>query len=455
MPRGECAAAGNGPQRVSTPCRAVGIFAIVHAHVRFAAECPPVRRGRLRIASSSSLRVRRQRLLMRLAIIRQDYAPEGPTERFLESALEALLERNVAISLYTREIAPTRLQLIEQVICNPVHVGGWWRDAGFAHEVCRVIGKAKANLVEAHAPLPCCDVYRADDGVFSTRFALEHEAAARGRHWQLSASPHWHHLLAAERQMLANPWLAAVICPSPLVRDELRDGYGLPEERLPVIPLPVDVDALTPGLRAHRSTILERHGIDGSAVVFLWSGSDWLRDGAHAAIEALAGLPATTHLLLLGPPQVPAEAEALVRGLGAGSRITFAGQPPDREAYLGAADAFVLPAQYDPQPRTTFEALSCGLPVIVGARSGAASLVRDHAAGIALPARDGTALVDAMRSLLDAGARSRMGAQARQAVLPFAPAAMTLKLVLLYRDLLAATVANRRAGAPPTGASRP
>lgn len=255
--------------------------------------------------------------------------------------------------------------------------------------------------------------------------------------------------------MLANPWLAAVICPSPLMRDELRDGFGLPEERLPVIPLPLDVDALTPGLRAHRSAILERHGIDGSAVVFLWSGGDWLRDGAQAAIEAMAGLPATTHLLLLGPPQVPAETEALVRGLGAGARITFAGHPPDREAYLGAADAFVLPAQYDPQPRTTFELMACGMPVIVGARSGAASLVRNQAAGIVMPARDGTALVDAMRSLLDADARARMGVQARQAVLPFAPAAMTLKLVLFYRDLPAATVATRYANAPATGASRP
>ncbi len=392
---------------------------------------------------------------MRLAIIRQDYAPEGPTERFLESALEALLERNVAISLYTREVAPTRLQLIEQVICNPVHVGRWWRDAGFAREVCRVIGKAKANLVEAHAPLPCCDVYRADEGVLSTRFALELEAAPRGRHWQLSASPHWRHLLATERQMLANPWLAAVICPSPLVRDELRDAYGLPEERLPVIPLPVDVDVLTPGLRAHRPAILDRHGIDGSATLFLWSGSDWLREGAHAAIEALAGLPATAHLLLLGPAQVPAETEALVRRLGLGARVVFAGQPTDREAYLGAADAFVLPSPYDPQPRTTFAAMACGMPVIVGPRSGAASLVREHAAGIALPSHDGTALVDAMRSLLDAGARSRMGAQARQAVLPFAPAAMTLKLVLLYRDLLAATAATRHANAPAAGASRP
>ena len=49
---------------------------------------------------------------MRLAIVRQDYRPEGAVERGLERVLEALLERNVAVSLYTRSWPQTRLQLI-------------------------------------------------------------------------------------------------------------------------------------------------------------------------------------------------------------------------------------------------------------------------------------------------------------------------------------------------------
>jgi len=41
-------------------------------------------------------------------------------------------------------------------------------------------------------------------------------------------------------------------------------------------------------------------------------------------------------------------------------------------------------------------------------------------------------------TLTDAGARTTLGARAREAVLPLTPAAMTLQLVLLYRELLAA-----------------
>ena len=55
---------------------------------------------------------------MRLAIIRQRYTPYGGAERFVESAFEALLERGVAISLYTRQWPNTRLQLIEPVLCE-------------------------------------------------------------------------------------------------------------------------------------------------------------------------------------------------------------------------------------------------------------------------------------------------------------------------------------------------
>ena len=60
---------------------------------------------------------------MRLAMIRQRYTPHGGAERFLEGALEALLERNVAITLYTREWPQTKLQLIEPHIVDPFYLG--------------------------------------------------------------------------------------------------------------------------------------------------------------------------------------------------------------------------------------------------------------------------------------------------------------------------------------------
>ena len=54
-----------------------------------------------------------------------------------------------------------------------------------------------------------------------------------------------------------------------------------------------------------------------------------------------------------------------------------------------------------------------------------------------------------MRALLDGALRARLGANARSAVLPFTPPAMTLQLVLLYKALLEASVARRRGNKAP------
>jgi len=87
------------------------------------------------------------------------------------------------------------------------------------------------------------------------------------------------------------------------------------------------------------------------------------------------------------------------------------------------------------------EAMACGLPVVTTTKSGAAELVLEHDAGFVCPSRDVDSLAWHMTTLTDAGARAALGTRAREAVLALTPAAMTLQLVLLYRDLLAAAYA--------------
>jgi hypothetical protein len=88
--------------------------------------------------------------------------------------------------------------------------------------------------------------------------------------------------------------------------------------------------------------------------------------------------------------------------------------------------------------------------VITSTRSGAAELLHEHDAGLVCPSQDVAGLAAHLRTLLDPAQRERFGTRGRAAVLPLTASAMTLKLVLLYKDLLGATVARRaarRAGA--------
>ena len=89
--------------------------------------------------------------------------------------------------------------------------------------------------------------------------------------------------------------------------------------------------------------------------------------------------------------------------------------------------------------------MACGLPVVTSTKSGAAELVLAERRRARLSAGDVAALAAHMRTLLDATTRARLGDNARRAVLPLSPAAITLQLVLLYRDLLAATVQAKAA----------
>jgi UDP-glucose:(heptosyl)LPS alpha-1,3-glucosyltransferase len=377
---------------------------------------------------------------MRLALIRQRYTPFGGAERFVEGALEALLERNVAISLYTREWPQTNLQLIAPVVIDPFYLGRLWRDWGFARAVCRRIGDAKANLVQSHERLLCCDVYRAGDGVHAVWLEeklRDASGAARAAAW---ASPYHRYVLATERALFASPWLRAVICNSRMVQAEIRDLFGLPEERLPVIYNAVDSDAFHPRLRAARASVLEQHAIAQDALVFLLVGSGYERKGVATAIAALAELPATAHLIVVGRDKHQARYDQLARKHGVAKRVRIVGPVIDPKPYYGAADAFVLPTLYDPCPNAALEAMACALPVATSTKSGVAELLREHDGGLVSPSRDVAALAANMRTLMDAATRERLGTNARNAVLPLTPEAMTLKLVLLYRDLLTATV---------------
>src|SRR5207248_793120 len=147
---------------------------------------------------------------MRLAIVRQRYTPYGGAERFIENALEALLERNVAITLYTREWPKTNLQLMEPQIVNPFHLGRLWRDISFAFAVCRRIRRAQPELVQSHERLSCCDVFRAGDGVHAVW--LDERCRIQGplRRLATATSPYHRYVLRKERALFASPTLAAI-----------------------------------------------------------------------------------------------------------------------------------------------------------------------------------------------------------------------------------------------------
>ena len=374
---------------------------------------------------------------MLLTIVRQDYRPEGSVERVIERALEALLERNVAVSLYTRSWPQTRLQLVEPLVFDPFYVGALWRDWSFARAACRDVRRSQPSLVEAHERMLCCDIYRASDGVHAAwvEERLKHSSAvARAA---LELSPHSRYLLAMEKRLYASTWLRAVICNSRMVKEEIRRYYAVPESKLHVIYNPVDSELFHPGQRDERATILARHAIPADVPVFLVVAPDASHVDVDGAIDAFARHAAAARLIVWLGRKSAARHLMRARAQGAADRVTFVVGEAERRPYYAAADVLVAASRYDPSPDVPFEAMACGLPVIASTKSGAAELLPDCNAGLVYPAGDIAALAAHMQTLLDPRVRAHLGGNARRAVLSFSPSANTLQQVLLYRDLLA------------------
>jgi len=322
----------------------------------------------------------------------------------------------------------------------------------------RAVGSTKANLVQSHERVLCCDIYRAGDGVHAVWLEERLRGASALSRLKVALNP-WHrYTLAMEKKLFASPWLRAVICNSRMVRDEIKARFDLPDERLPVIYSAVDSAAFHPGLREHRERLRARYKIPADATLFLLVGSGYERKGVATAIAALAELPESTYLMVVGREKHVNRYKRLARKLGVRERIVFVGPQLDVKPYYGSADVFVLPTIYDPFPNAALEAMACALPVVTSTKSGAAELVTEHDAGLICTSRDTPSLAAHMRTLLDAETRNRQGANARRAVESLTPSSMTLKLVLLYKELLEASIAHRTQAraphaAPPTTAA--
>jgi glycosyltransferase involved in cell wall biosynthesis len=99
---------------------------------------------------------------------------------------------------------------------------------------------------------------------------------------------------------------------------------------------------------------------------------------------------------------------------GLGSRVQFHGYLSDPAAVLSRAHIFVLSSLSEAFPRSVLEAMRAGLPVVASDVGGVAEGVTHGVNGLLLPARNPSALAEAIAKLLDDPAlRGTMGASAR------------------------------------------
>lgn len=309
-----------------------------------------------------------------------------------------------------------------------------WRRAGYYSYV-------KDNLFDglARRYIPPCDIFHAwgNYALVSMQVARRHGARVvieRG-----STHPHYQDAILREEferygvhVERAHPQIIEkgleeieradrVVIPSEFVRRSFVEA-GVPAGKLATIPYGID-------LAAFRA---EPKRDETFRVLFV--GNIGIQKGVHYLLEAWKRLGMRDAELVLA-----GRVEEEMRGVLAryDGLFTLRGHVPHEELYreYSNASVFVLPSLQEGSALVTYEAMACGVPLLVSENTG--SVVRDGLDGWVIPIRDVESLMAKLAWFRDHPAEaSAMGASAAVHVQQFTWARYTQQVVRVYEELL-------------------
>ena len=188
-----------------------------------------------------------------------------------------------------------------------------------------------------------------------------------------------------------------VICCSRFMRDEVVDAFGLPDDKVHVVPNGVDPEMWAAPAGQPRAGP-EQPLIVGWGRVQYEKGFQTL---VHALPEIRLAVPGL-RVVVAGRGSYLAELRDVARTVGADDICEFPGFVPDDElrSMLHRATLVVIPSLYEPFGIVALEAMAAGAPVVAAASGGLVEVVGGNGAGALYPPGDAGALAGVLRDLL-------------------------------------------------------
>jgi UDP-glucose:(heptosyl)LPS alpha-1,3-glucosyltransferase len=239
-----------------------------------------------------------------------------------------------------------------------------------------------------------------------------------------------------------------IIAVSGRTADELTRYLAVDPARIQVIYNGIDTTRFSPAAsrtaaRAEVQDLVQARMSD--SVVLLFVGYSFRRKGLAQVIRAMAAVGEERLELWVAGGDDPIPYQRLARELGVEERVRFLGHRSDVAGLMRAADAFVMPASYEPFGLVLLEALACGTPVITSRAAGVAELMTDGREGYTVSDPfDTSELADRLRRLLERqGQWPELGMAARALALEWDWDSIWRRTEALYAELLA----SKRVGA--------
>jgi glycogen(starch) synthase len=215
-----------------------------------------------------------------------------------------------------------------------------------------------------------------------------------------------------------------VIACSYYMREQIADIFGVPDERVSVIPNGIDPDDLRPSDDAELKRLRSEFASPDEKLVLL-IGRLVYEKGFQIALEAMPQLIERvpgTRFLVAGSGTHEAELRRQAEDLGLLDHGTFLGWIGDDvlHSLYPISDLCVVPSIYEPFGLVALEAMASGCPCIVADTGGLREVVPTDEVGLRFAARDPEALAEvAERVLADDELGRRLVAEAHEHVRSF------------------------------------
>lgn len=357
---------------------------------------------------------------LRLAIVFERVDPSrGGAETYVVDLCRRLVAAGLHVDLYANDwnpdVLPSAVRGVRVAAPGRTRAGRIWSFARNAESaLARADHDATIGLINTWGQ----DILIPQGGVHPA--SLDHNARRFPHALQRLAyraakrlNPRFGLYRSIEARQYAPGRLNRVVAVSHMVEGHLRRFYGVPGDRIRVIPNAIDTARLeVSDPPAVRASFRREHGLAPEDLVALFVAHNFRLKGLAPLLKALhlrkrRGFEVRPlHLLVCGGGK-PAPFRPLIRRLGLEREVHLLGFLPDVREAFHASDLFVLPSYYDPCSLVVFEALACGLPVVTTACNGAGELITQGREGYVVSAPDDLAGLATALDLLSEDRRRR------------------------------------------------
>lgn len=239
---------------------------------------------------------------------------------------------------------------------------------------------------------------------------------------------------------------SGVTAVSEFLKAETVRDFGIPEDRIRVIPNFIDPEVYTPDKEpCHRSSLAP-----GGEKILMHVSNFRPVKRVSDTVEILARVRehVPARLVLVGDGPDRSRAAARAASLGVESDVVFLGKHASVDELLSCADVFLLPSESESFGLAALEALASGAPVVATRIGGIPEVVDHDGSGFLLDVGDVDAMAAAtVRILEDDDLHARLSAGGREAsIRRYSSSSVVPTYEAYYREVIQTGARVRRAG---------